>query len=145
MNELGFQIPYIGKNRNEYKIERGNYSLLEVLKNDYRKNINSFRKKNLMYVKQLIYNNHPYIKEWSFLSSLSNMEFRSKIPDWWHKIRMEIVKNHETREINQKTIDKVALEKKFINDRFLIFTSIDGRKNQWTGDAINNTIVYGKL
>ena len=62
-NNLGIEISYIGRNKKEYRIEGGTYPILWILGNNYRKNISSLKKKNLLYVNQLLYNDQSYIKE----------------------------------------------------------------------------------
>ena len=98
-----------------------------------------------MYVEQLLYNDQPYIKEWTFLSETNNSMFRGRIPNWWHEIRKQIVKNQTTKEINEETQEKILITDSWNNTRILMPTPIDGRHNNWIAGVKNDHIIYGKL
>jgi hypothetical protein len=76
MNSLGLAINYIGYDKEYFKIGSGKLPIIEVLKDEYRKNINSLRIRNLMYIDQLIYGETGILKDWSALNSGPNLVFR---------------------------------------------------------------------
>jgi len=68
MNSLGLSINPSYHLRESFKIEPGNAPLIDILGNNYRNNITSFKKKNLMHLEQLLYKGSVSLIQWNELN-----------------------------------------------------------------------------
>ena len=80
MGDLGLSIYFL--HDNTFKIEGGSVSIIDILKDDYRKNINSLKKKNILYLEQLAYEGNKFFKEWMNISHHPDVYYKGKIPNW---------------------------------------------------------------
>ena len=78
MNNLGLLINSSYHLKESFKIESENVPLIDVFGNNYRNNITSFKKKNLMHLEQLLYKGSISLIRWNKL----NMKFKGRKPNW---------------------------------------------------------------
>ena len=116
MAEMGISIEVTNNNKNSYKIEGGNYPVICILDNEYRKEKNSLRNNNILYVDQLIYPNIMEIKEWRNINIENNKRTRERNPKYWTKIKKLLVDTEVKIHIIKKTVEeKITINNRIIN------------------------------
>ena len=80
MGDLGLSIYFL--HDNTFKIEGGSVLIIDILKDNYRKNINSLKKKNILYLEQLAYEGNKFFKEWTNISHNPDIYYKGKISKW---------------------------------------------------------------
>ena len=87
MNSLGLSINPLYHQKESFKMEPGNVPLIDIFKNDYRNNVTSFKKKDLMHLEQLMYKGSISLTCWDEL----NMKFKGKKPNWWSDLKTKVI------------------------------------------------------
>ena len=105
MNSLGLSISPSYHLKESFKIEPGNVSLIDVFGNNYRNNITSFKKKNLMHLEQLLYKGLIFLIRWNEL----NKKFKGRKPNWWTDLKIKVI--DEKQQLTLKFKDKIDINK----------------------------------
>ena len=104
MNEQGLSISYVNNEKENYTIEGGYYPLIMILKNRFRKEIKSLKRKGLLYLDQIIYKDSMLMKEWKNLRIEKNIGTRGRKPNWWKQVKKEVVNHNKRTKIIKKKI-----------------------------------------
>ena len=147
MGDLGLSIYFL--HDNTFKIEGGSVPIIDILKDNYRKNINSLKKKNILYLEQLAYEGNKFFKEWMNISHHPDVYYKGKIPNWWKSIKETVTQDGKTNKIKEEYGDIMKTNNNFFNQRLIYPTPIDGRTTNWIGGYLEKDdkqyIVFGKL
>ena len=147
IGDLGLSIYFL--HDNTFKIEGGSVPIIDILKDDYRKNINSLKKKNIIYLEQLAYEGNKFFKEWMNISHHPDVYYKGKIPNWWKSIKETVTQDGKTNKIKEEYEDSMKTNNNFFNQRLIYPTPIDGRTTNWIGGYLEKDdkqyIVFEKL
>ena len=89
MNNLGLTINTTNADK-IYQIELAGFPIINILKDNFRKYKESLKKKQIIYLEQLTYNEVSMLKNWNELSTglkTNTVMFKGRISRWWYLIK----------------------------------------------------------
>ena len=145
--DLGLNISTIGvENKYNFKTVEGEIKLSRIFKDDYRKYKNQLKKKQIFTLDQITSNDGKKLLEWRQIPSKNAITLKGKIPQWFKKLEMEVMENESRTLKNEFNIQNNKIKTR--NQRILLSTKIDYRKNNWVAGIKNkndNNIYIGML